>query len=81
MGLKERLSCALTIPAGHEIDSEAVSSAVDSVPYLNRQKFSVSPNLDEPSPSEGILGKFLLLLFCYAWDSENEAVYSSTIRT
>ena len=34
MGSKERLSCALTFPAGHEIDSEAVSSAIDSVPYL-----------------------------------------------
>ena len=28
-----RLCCALTIPAGNEVESEAVFSAVDSVPY------------------------------------------------
>ena len=41
-----RMSCALTTPAGHETESEAVFSAIDSVPYFQLRSF-VSPNLEQ----------------------------------
>ena len=48
MRSKARLSCALTISGGgggHEIESEAVFSAIDSAPYFELRSF-VSPIFD-----------------------------------
>lgn len=34
MRSKVKLGCASTIPAGHEIESQVVFSAIDAVPYF-----------------------------------------------
>lgn len=45
MRLKVRLACALTILVHHKIESEAVFTVVDSVPYFKLLSL-VSLNLD-----------------------------------